>query len=217
MEAKSIKSLIASADFCRISRVISTVLTAAGAETEGACTFFAIAGAAILRTHYKLEAMPVAGAAAYAVGFGRDHDVVATFGKLEGDHFFATSEAFHCWIECNGVVLDFMAPIFEENLRSSGIDASVPRRVFQKPLTAMNATLPQEFREGAFYLVPSRELTEGIYERFRNGNLAQDLVNVCLHWFRRPPKPMDEVFGMLDEKGTLTALKLQPLDISGCW
>ena len=216
MRAKHAQSLIPFADYCRISRVISTVLTAAGEETERACIFFANVGAAILRRHYKLEAMPVAGAAAYAIGVGRDHGLVATFGKLKGDHFFATPEAFHCWIECEGVVIDFMAPIFKENLRSSGIHATVPRRAFQKPLTAMSPTLPYKFRQGAFYLVPNRELTEGVRERFRKGGFEENLVNICLHFLRTPP-PMAEVFGMPGEKGRFTASGLQQLNIRDRW
>lgn len=49
------------------------------ADTHHACIFFAVTGAMILRQHYKLSALPVAGAAAYFVDC--NSSLVATFGN----------------------------------------------------------------------------------------------------------------------------------------
>jgi Protein of unknown function (DUF2026) len=110
-------ALIPFADYCRTFRVIFTVLDGR-ANTHSACIFFAMAGAAILREHYRMDALPVAGAAAYAVG--SDHAIVATFGNIENNELRTTPDAFHSWVECKGYVIDFMSPIFQENLQVRG-------------------------------------------------------------------------------------------------
>lgn len=78
------KSIIPFADYCRIFRVIYSVLDGR-AHTHRACIFFAVAGAIFLRQHYKVKALPVAGAAAYLVD--DKTSLVATFGKIEDDIF----------------------------------------------------------------------------------------------------------------------------------
>jgi hypothetical protein len=213
------KSIIPFADCRRIFRVIYTVLEGVNAKTSSSCIFFAVTGATLLRHFYKLKAIPVAGAAAYSVGSRTvgDEGIVSTFGIVEDGKLIATPEAFHCWIECEGFAIDFMAPIFQENLHTMGItDAIVPRRIFQKPLSVMSPTLPQEFREGDFHLVPSRERCEAMQKSFMEKPGHSDLSNVCACWYKRPPAHMDEQFAMGSDQGE-TIMKLQGPDVIGFW
>src|SRR4051812_45150367 len=85
IEQSTTKAVLPFADYCRIFRVIYSVLEGSGAKTPRACKFFAVAGALILRNHYKLDALVMAGAAAYAVGRSPiNNDVrIATFGHEE--------------------------------------------------------------------------------------------------------------------------------------
>jgi uncharacterized membrane protein (DUF485 family) len=54
-----------------------------------------------------VDALPVAGAAAYMVD--AKTSLVATFGKIEDDMLVATPDAFHCWVQYDGYAIDFMA------------------------------------------------------------------------------------------------------------
>ncbi len=60
MPTKTAKDVIPFADYCRIFRVIFTVLDGR-ANTHSACIFFAMAGAAILRKHNNLVLCRLAG------------------------------------------------------------------------------------------------------------------------------------------------------------
>jgi Protein of unknown function (DUF2026) len=211
---KDTKPLIPFPDYCRIFRVIYTVLDER-AKTHSACIFFAMAGAALLRKYYKFDAVAVCGAAVYAVG--SDDGVVATFGKVENNELTATADAFHCWVECKSYVIDFMSPIFQENLHEHGCLTTVPRRGFQKPLAAMSPTLPHNFHEGVFHLVGSRERTEAMIKTFGEEPASGDLVNLCLHWYRRPPRRIDSTFDIEDDLGNIALLKLHGPDVAGFW
>jgi hypothetical protein len=185
------KELLPFADYRRIFRTIFTALETVDATTNKACIFFAMTGAAILRTYYRMDAELMAGAAVYAVGHRQNSDerLWVSFGKIEGNQIKAIPEAFHCWIECKGFAIDFMTPIFQENLRESGvIDAVIPRRVFQKPLASMSPILPQDFVEGAFHLVPNRELLEEVVRGFGSTYAQEDLLKICGRVVPTPPK-----------------------------
>ena len=207
------KLVIPQEDYSRIFRVIFSVLDGR-AQTHQACSFFAMAGAGILRKYYNLKAHAVSGGAAYAIS---DEDaVVATFGRVENSELTATPVEFHCWVECDGFAIDFMSPIFRENLQAARLTTAVPRRMFQKPLAAMSPTLPQYFSsEGMFHLAPSLENTETMIKNFDASKA--DLAALCVHWYRRPPTPMNEYLDIQDDLGRITHLKLHGPDISGAW
>ena len=132
------KLLIPFPDYCRIFRVVYTVLDGR-AHTHRACIFWAIAGAKLLSDHYKLPAMPIAGAAIYYLS---DADALAaTFGDIKEGDLISTPAAFHCWIECGDYAVDFMAPIFQENMQSSGYATAIPRRMFQRKLSDMAGSM----------------------------------------------------------------------------
>lgn len=207
--------LIPLTDYSRIFRLIFTALEGGRAKTNRACVFFAMAGAAILRKHYKLNAFPVSGAAAYTLN--AKTGFVAMFGAFENDRLTASPEGFHCWIECDGFAIDFMAPIFRENLRSSGLVLPVPRRMFQRPLDAMASHEGQLVSDGSFCLIPDSERSQRMIENFNAVQMNGDLANVCLHWYRRPPKRIAEFFDVADETSAVTRLELHGPEIDGVW
>ena len=98
-------------DYERIFRVAYSVLHGMDARTGRACVFFAMVGAAILHTFYKKQALIAAGAAFYRVD-DRSNTVIA-FGQLDGGQPRSSHAAFHCWLQCDGVLLDFMAPTLQ--------------------------------------------------------------------------------------------------------
>ncbi|MDD5177518.1 MAG: DUF2026 family protein [Sterolibacterium sp.] len=202
------------ADYSRIFRVIYSVLDGR-AHTHRACVFFAIAGALILRRHYKLSALPVSGAAAYLVDYKTS--LAATFGKIEDGMLVAGSDAFHCWIECDGFAIDFMAPVFRENMQAAGIPNTIARKMFQRPLSEAVSLLDDFTHEGVFSLVRDGERTQSMIENFDAKVSSGDLANVCSHWYRRPPKRIPETQGMADDRGGIEHLRLHGPEISGVW
>jgi len=208
------KLLLPFADYCRIFRVIYSVLDGR-AHTHRACIFFAVTGAFILRQHYKVQALPVAGAAAYMVDF--DTSLVATFGKIEDDMLISTPDAFHCWVQCDGYAIDFMAPVFRENLQAAGISQIIARKMFQRPLAEMASSSEELICEGAFSLFPNSERTQAMIENFETKASSGDLANICAHWYRRPPERMLETLGMANDLGEVERLKLHGPEVAGVW
>ena len=208
------KLLLPFADYCRIFRVIYSVLDGR-AHTHRACIFFAVAGAIILRQHYQLKALPVAGAAAYMVD--SNTSLVATFGKIEDGMLVSSAEAFHCWVQCDGYAIDFMAPIFRENLQAAGISSPVTRKMFQRPLAEMVESSAGLDSDGAFSLFPSSERTQAMIENFEAKASSGDLANICSHWYRRPPKRISETLDMANDLGKVERLTLHGPEVSGVW
>lgn len=206
--------LIPFLDYDRIFRVVNTVLDGR-AHTHRACIFFAIAGATILRDHYHLNARPVSGAAAFMVNESAGN--VITFGLIEAGAFTSSADAFHCWVECSGWVLDFMAPLFPENVAAAGMAWSVPRRMFQRRASESGLT-PDDIRSGAdFAVVANTERTASMFANFGARPASADLCHVCTHWYRRPPKRMEPYLDMSDDKGHVVRLKLRGPAIQGAW
>jgi hypothetical protein len=208
------KLIIPFVDYSRIFRVMYSVLDGR-AHTHRSCIFFAVAGAILLRQHYKVKALPVAGAAAYMVD--AKASLVATFGKIEDDMLVATPEAFHCWVQCEEFAIDFMAPVFRENLQAAGISHSTPRKMFQLPLASMANTAEELTQDGAFSLFPNQERTQAMIQNFESTGSSGDLANVCTHWYRRPPKRIAETIDMADDLGKVTRLKLHGPEVAGVW
>lgn len=208
------KLILPFADYCRIFRIIYSVLDGR-ANTHHACIFFAVAGASILRKHYKFKALPVAGAAAYMVD--TKTSLIATFGKIEADLLISTPDAFHCWIQCEGYAIDFMAPVFRENLRAAGTLSTIARKMFQRPLAEMATSFDELTHEGAFSLFPNSECTQAMIEDFEAKASSGDLANICSHWFRRPPKRIPDTLNMGNDLGKIEHLNLHGPEVCGVW
>jgi hypothetical protein len=201
------------ADYERIFRVIYSVLDGQ-ADIHQACIFFALVGAAILETQYKIKATPIAGAA--AVNVNSASRSVSVFGLFEGAEFQSSENAFHCWVEAEGIAIDFMAPLYEKSLQAYGAKISVPARMFQKPITEMAPSPRELLQEGEFFLQANPDLSKVLFHRFSQRHTTTDLANVCMTWFRRPPKPLPGMC-MRDDLGKTYPLKLSGPQITGVW
>ena len=208
------KLLLPFADYCRIFHVIYSVLDGR-VHTHKACIFFAVAGAIVLRQHYQLKALPVAGAAAYMVD--SDTSLVATFGKIEDGMLISSAEAFHCWIQCDGYAIDFMAPVFRENLQTARLSSPIARKMFQRPLDEMAKSPAELDFDGAFSLFPSSERTQAMIKNFEAKASSGDLANVCSHWYRRPPTRISGTLDMANDLGKVERLTLHGPEVSGIW
>ena len=146
-----------------------------------------------------------------------DTSLVATFGKIEGGMLVSSAEAFHCWVQCDGYAIDFMAPIFRENLQTAGISSPIARKMFQRPLVEMAVSFVSIDSDGAFSLFPSSDLTQAMIENFEAKASSADLANICSHWYRRPPKRISETFDMANDLGKVEHLTLHSPEVSGVW
>lgn len=219
MKTSSIRSshrpLLPLADYQRIFRVIHSVLDSVDANIPAASFFFSVTAAQILKKFYKMNAFPVAGAAFYLVS--KDGSGALSFGVIDGDKVDSNSDAFHCWVQCDGVALDFMAPVFQELLVAAGHPMAVPRQMFQKDLARMCAG-PNELKvQGDFRLEPNLALTRDLLQQFMNKAALSNLSQVCLDWYRKPPRELGTDLVMQGADGAGTTIKLSRLQVAGVW
>lgn len=180
-----------------------------------ACNLFAMMGAHILQEQYRLEAKAVSGAAVYCLH--RELNPLA-FATVVDGRLAASLDGFHSWVECKGFAIDFLAPLFPENVAEIDGQVEVPRRAFMKPLSLMSSTLPQKGdAEGTFLLIRDEVCDANRVESFYRTQLARDLQSICNKWYRRPPKKMDTEFSIKDHRGKITTLKRKDIGIRGFW
>lgn len=207
--------LIPLKDYTRAFRVIYAVLGGVDANITKACLFFSLAGAGILKKHYKKNAMPVAGSAFYRVH--DETDSVLAFSQMNSNSISSSNEAFHSWILCEDFIIDFMSPLFKEASFDAGLISNVPRKMFQKPSELMSDSFNNLMHEGDFYLEPNIELTKSLFQGLAEKPANADLAEICMHWFKKPPKKMLSTFSMVNDLGRLTNMKLSSLPIEGTW
>lgn len=201
-------------DYQRIYQVIYSVLEASGiVKTHRACLYFASAGALILRDHYRLKATISVGTMALMV-----HEPTATFliyGRKHDGKWHYDEDNFHAWVECDGWLIDFMAPIMGVAFKEDGNTVPVPRKMLQKPLADSKPHPNAIQREGDFFYESDRSVTNSVLDG--QGIEFEDHVKICLKWFRKPPKVLAPVAmggtGINDPKPFV--LKAPP--IMGVW
>jgi hypothetical protein len=214
MTKKNSRMLIPLADFERIFRIIDGMLLNERGDRLKACTFYNIIGAEILRTHYRLEARPVAGFAAYKLDESND---VLTFATTKDGAFITDNDAFHCWVQCEDWFLDFTSPLFEEIFAAAGSYKHYERKMFQKRRTGM-CILYSELREPSDFLYEENpELTKSIVKIFFSMQPYKDILNICVDWHRRTPNKMQEVQNIWDAAGQVKETRLSPLVLTGAW
>lgn len=184
------RPLLPLADYQRIYQVIYSVLEASGsARTHRACSFFASVGALILRERYGLKATISMGSMALMVDEATANVVV--YGRQEGDGWAYDSEGFHAWVECEGWLIDFMAPIMTVALKEVGASFNVPRKMLQKRLEDRQPHLEAIQRQGEFFCANDPTIANDVLDS--QGLMFQDLVGICMAWFRKPPKPLPSI------------------------
>lgn len=202
-------------DYQRVFRVIKSVLDGDNAKTAGACKFFSVAGAYILEKNYGIQARPLAGAAMYMVN--AQERQVMHFGHLANNSFTSDKDAYHCWVESEGTIIDFMAPIFQENMDAYGtMKLKIPRRMFQKPMSSM-AESPAEFdQDGDFFMTINPQLTYEVLGELMTTPLFQDLIGLCVAWLGRRGKSVAPTFKVGSTEGPKT-FKLTDTMVEGTW
>lgn len=201
-------------DYQRIYQVIYSVLEASGiAKTHRACLFFASAGALILREHYRLKATLSVGSMALMV-----HEPTSTvliYGREQDGEWVYDEDGFHAWVECDGWLVDFMAPIMGVAFKEDGASVPVPGRMLQKPLAESKPHPNAIQHEGEFFYESSPSVAGTVLDS--QGVEFGDLVNVCLTWYRKPPKSLPAVALGGTDVTNPKPLVLKAPAITGVW
>jgi len=202
-------------DYQRIFRVLHSVFTGAGVNTAHRGLFFSVAGAHLIEQFYKKRCQPVAGAAFYKVDDGAE--AISFADRAAPDDMLSSAEGFHCWTFCEGHIIDFMAPLFRESLRDSGVAASCSRKMFQKSLPSMADSPLLMQAPGDFYLLPNVELTRQILAEFISNEENKRAVSMCAHWYKKPPKDLPRQVSLQGSDGSATRLTLSDMSLTGAW
>lgn len=210
--AGAAKLLLTLPEYRRIYEVIYSVLEGR-ANTPFACMFFAAAGALILNKHYRIPARAVAGAfllctdpAPSVISIAKNDDGVVTSDR----------NGFHMWVQTKTHVIDFMSPIFNEAVKGKGYPGTVPRRMFQRPLSAEVESIEQLRTPGDYFTIPDIELTSELIDSLYDRPANVDLLNAVERWFKKYPKKLDEL-SLVNDLGEIYKLTLRAPAISGAW
>lgn len=138
---------------------------------------------------------------------------------FQRDELDSHPEAFHAWIECEGVIIDLLTPLFRENLLSLRPDskARLPRKMFQKPMSQMISTPFKLEKEGDFHLSVNPALTNEMIMDFTSRNMNKDLAEICRHWYKPTPKAIPSQFEMGSDDGIRTMMNLDTTELVGKW
>ncbi|MBB6486912.1 DUF2026 family protein [Rhizobium lusitanum] len=201
--------LIKQSDYHRIYKVINSLLINENAGSDAASMYFSTFGAFILEHHFKLKAKPKGGLAAY--NLEGKHILFAD--HREDGYVSGAGENFHCWIEADGWVLDFMAPAFHENAG----DLQLPSKMFQRPLSSMASSINDLEKSGDFFYRPEPEAMSRRFADWRRRPMIGDLATVATNWFRKSPKQMQSSITLRDQHGNNKTIPLLGNALIGAW
>ncbi len=232
-------------DYVRIFRVIRAVIGSTAVDSDEACLFMSMSGAAILKYFYKKEARVLAGSAFYLLN--AEPRTVLAMTKLadntqDAEIVESDRTGFHCWLECDDYVIDFQALVFPEamarkDIRGSGESLEsrvrVPRQMFQRRKTAMSASPDVLESAGDFYLQPNIALTNELVRAFFGSAVQLDLMRGCMTWYTRPPKKISHAMTMRSDGGSVGGeanggknedgdgetyeMRLAEIEVTGAW
>ncbi|MBX9799148.1 MAG: DUF2026 domain-containing protein [Burkholderiaceae bacterium] len=210
------KMIITLPEYQRIFRVIHSVHQSVDAREVASCLFYNTIGALLIEKCFGIEAAPRMGAGFIRVGSSTDP--VLSFAELSEDGGLQSStNAFHCWVETESHVIDFTAPLYEWYFAKLGMKTKMPNKMFQKQKSDMAASHHHLENVGDFYLLPDLELTAYFLQNSIRTQAMDDLAQICMQWFTRPPKSIKNSFTMMNETGKIIPIQLRPVALSGTW
>lgn len=211
-KASSPKLQLTLPEYNRIYEIIYSVLEGR-AHTPFACMFFSAAGALVLNKHYKIPARAIAGAFLLCTD---PTPSVISIAKNEDGMVTSDRDGFHMWVQTETHVIDFMAPIFNESIEGKGYPSSVPRKMFQRPLSVESESIGELHAPGDYFTMPNIELTNELVDLLFDRAVNVDLLNAVDRWFKKHPKKVDDL-SLLNDLGEVHKLTLSAPPISGAW
>lgn len=210
--------LITLPDYRRIYCTIHSVLMADAVNAQEASMLFSVYAANILKRHYGILAQPVAGSAAYHLGLQAK---ILAFGEPQVGRLQSTHNQHHCWVEADGWMLDFMAPLFPLMVKRTGKEAKIEAWMMQKPLAKAKQNLAEVQNQGDFLLLENNALTSQKMSQMAAEKAHIQRGKLALDWFVKPPKKMSSPLHVkFDGRLALGKNKLiayKSLSVSGSW
>ncbi|GEM_PF-191002 len=201
--------LIKQTDYHRIYKVINSLLINENADPATAAMYFSTFGAFILKQHYKLDATPKGGLAAYNL----DGTVILYADHREDGFVTGAGENFHCWVEAEGWAIDFMAPAFSESAK----ELSVASKMFQRPMSEMAASINHLERSGDFFYRSEPEATARRFADWRKHAIIGDLATIAAKWFHKSPRQIPASISVQQQHGTVKNIPLIGNPLAGSW
>jgi len=210
------KPIITIYEYQRIFQVVHSVYQKIDNSGSVCCQFYNVAGAFILNEVYNKKVTLMMGAACFK--FHAPLSINLYFAHINGKTVSSSEEAFHCWIQTeDGYLLDFTAPLYREYTEQAGKKCLIPRKMFQKKLTLMAASYHELQQEGDFYVQANSELTASRLLESVEHHKNENLLNLCLHWFKKPPRKIDLTMTVMNQMGKIETINLNTIKISGKW
>lgn len=202
------------ADYERITQTIKSILDSEGAATAHSCQFFAMMGAAILYTHYHIPARPMFGAAFLLLDeASRD---ILSYGRFEGDSARSDPDHYHAWVDTQEYVIDFMAPLYQDAMRSKGYKKDVPRWMLQRHKSTIADSPFSLRRKGDCHFQENSTLSKHMVNYYLNEAMYRDLIEISTQWFRKPPEIMRSL-ETRSLKNVVRRTHLDQLAVTGTW
>lgn len=198
----------------RIFRILHSVILNESVDISKSCLYFSFFGAAILNKHFDIVAKPIAGLSIYKLD--PSIDVFALGLKCDGN-LSSSKEGFHCWVQAEDWIVDFMSPLFSEMWQKEGNTKQFERKMFQKPLSDMAASPSDIINAGDFFNHPNLELTQNFIKQFLSIPIYSDLAYISVKWFKKFPKKIRKSIGIGSSGGGLKSVSISRLRVTGAW
>ncbi len=179
--------LITLADYRRIYSTIHSLLVADSVNSHDASMLFSVYGAQILKRHYGIAALPVVGSAAYHLGLQAK---ILAFGEYQSGHFQSNDRQHHWWVEADGWIIDFMAPLFPVLVKRSGKEAHIEPWMMQKSMAKVKKSLASVNQQGDFLLLENNSLGSLKMSQMVTEKAHIQRGKLALDWFVKTPKKM---------------------------
>lgn len=191
--------LIPFKDYERIYQCIYSILHSEDAELLNSSLHFAFLGATILNHHYKIEATVQAGIS--AVCLGETEDDVLLYGQVVDGQIVANQAHCHCWLEVDGWLIDFSAPLFAEQIKKEGNRNTFPPLMLQKELSQAASQPSLLLAPGDFMLHASPELLEALFTEFFSQPLNNQLLDIATVYYKKASEQMPDVELLKNDNG----------------
>lgn len=201
--------LIKQSDYHRIYKVINTLARNEGADSKTASMYFSTFGAYILRQHFKINAVPKCGLAAYNL----DGSLLLFASHRDDGYVSGAEDNFHCWIEADGWAIDFMAPNFVDLVDKKILQS----RMFQKPMSTAANDINSLNKSGDFYYKAEGKAAKEHFSDWQKQPMIGDVATIAVQWFRKAPRSMAAAISVSDNNNKSSTLLLTGHSLSGNW
>lgn len=203
--------LIKLKDYERIFQIVSAIVESEDGDPTHACIHYSLFGANILVDHFGLDAKVRCGLAMYHLG--DDHQVLC-FGEETLSGLTSTNEGFHCWVEVDGWLLDFMAPKFGVLKKT---EFTARSKMFQKPVSDMVEHPNDLNHAGDFFLMHNPNLSQSVLMPVVEHLGIQDLAKLCSQWFKKTPRKIQMSLATIDQNGKMRPITLKAVSLKSNW